>query len=244
MNSERRSRSCWARWKKCSPCAASCRRPARNWRQSTHRNGLRLQKLVNTLLDFSRIEAGRMEPSIRSHRSGEADRGAGVDLPFGRGEGRAGTHGGLPAARRAGLRGPRDVGEGGAQPALQRLQVHVRRHGSRCGCEAEGGTREAFRRGYRHRHSGARTAAPVSSASTGWKGSAGKNAGRHRHRPGAGGRTGQTARWNGGGVEHGGAGKHLHGVDSVGNRGAAPGARADGGSRCLPRPMWRRRRTR
>ena len=26
-----------------------------------HRNGLRLQKLVNTLLDFSRIEAGRIE---------------------------------------------------------------------------------------------------------------------------------------------------------------------------------------
>ena len=26
----------------------------------THRNGLRLQKLVNTLLDFSRIEAGRL----------------------------------------------------------------------------------------------------------------------------------------------------------------------------------------
>ena len=30
-----------------------------------HRNGLRLQKLVNTLLDFSRIEAGRVQASFQ-----------------------------------------------------------------------------------------------------------------------------------------------------------------------------------
>lgn len=31
--------------------------------EAVHRNGLRLGKLVNTLLDFSRIEAGRMQAS-------------------------------------------------------------------------------------------------------------------------------------------------------------------------------------
>ena len=35
--------------------------PARQELEVLHRNGLRLAKLVNTLLDFSRIEAGRME---------------------------------------------------------------------------------------------------------------------------------------------------------------------------------------
>ena len=34
------------------------------WLELAHRNGLRLLKLVNTLLDFSRIEAGRVEASF------------------------------------------------------------------------------------------------------------------------------------------------------------------------------------
>ncbi len=47
----------------------------RNLLDLVHRNGLRLQKLVNTLLDFSRIEAGRMqatyEPTDLAHYTKE-----------------------------------------------------------------------------------------------------------------------------------------------------------------------------
>jgi signal transduction histidine kinase/DNA-binding response OmpR family regulator len=38
--------------------------------QTTYRNALRLLKLVNTLLDFSRIEAGRMQPSFEPTDAG------------------------------------------------------------------------------------------------------------------------------------------------------------------------------
>jgi len=36
---------------------------ARELLKMAHRNGLRLEKLVNTLLDFARIEAGRVQAS-------------------------------------------------------------------------------------------------------------------------------------------------------------------------------------
>jgi signal transduction histidine kinase/CheY-like chemotaxis protein len=38
----------------------------RDWLQLLHRNAMRLQKLVNTLLDFSRIEAGRVRASFEA----------------------------------------------------------------------------------------------------------------------------------------------------------------------------------
>ena len=91
------------------------------------RNGLRLGRLVNTLLDFSRLEAGRMQASYRTGRPRAGDRRAGQRLPLRRGPGRPGLRGRLPAAARAGLPRPRHVGEGGAEPAQQRAQVHLRR---------------------------------------------------------------------------------------------------------------------
>ena len=44
---------------------------------------LRLLKLVNTLLDFSRIEAGRVQAHVRARRPRAADRGPGQHLPLG-----------------------------------------------------------------------------------------------------------------------------------------------------------------
>ncbi len=97
---------------------------------TVNRNALRLLKLVNTLLEFSRIEAGRAdanyEPtdlaSFTSELAG-AFRSAieSAQLTF---DGR------LRAAGRSGERRPIDVGEDRLQPPLERAQVHVRRNDS------------------------------------------------------------------------------------------------------------------
>ena len=66
-----------------------------------------------------------------------------------------------PPLRRAGLRRPRDVGEDRHEPALQRVEVHVRgrRHGARC--EPIDGAARADGHRHRHRHRAGRPGAPV-----------------------------------------------------------------------------------
>src|ERR1017187_11023039 len=63
MNSELRSRSCWARWKNYSQRAAGFLPSTRNWCRWHTAMACACQKLVNGLLDFSRIEAGRVQAS-------------------------------------------------------------------------------------------------------------------------------------------------------------------------------------
>ncbi len=116
-----------------------------------HRNGLRLLRLVNGLLDFSRVEAGRARAAFRL-----------TDLPRFHCRTRRNfrslcEQAGLtltvdcPHPRRARAARSGDVGEGGAQPPFQRLQVHARRKDHRAN-RAGGRVRRAHRRRHRHRH--------------------------------------------------------------------------------------------
>ncbi len=105
--------------------------------EMVYRNALRLLRLVNTLLDFARIEAARMEAVYEptdlaavttdlaaSFRS--AIERAGMQLIVD-----------CRAPARAHLCRPRDVGEDRAQSPLQRVQVHL--CGRDCGVAAVAG---------------------------------------------------------------------------------------------------------
>ena len=149
-----------------------------------NRNGLRLLRLVNTLLDFSRIEAGRVRAVLPADRPRRLHRRPRQRLPCRPCE-RAGLRlvGGLPAAGRAGVRGPGDVGEGRPQPALQRLQVHLRGRDRRlaaagragppnCGCGTPARASPPRRcPGCSSGSTGSRThgAGPTRAAASGWR---------------------------------------------------------------------------
>ena len=96
---------------------------------AVRRNGLRLLKLVNTLLDFSRMEAGRVQASYQPTDL------AGFTTEIASAFDSAMDNAGLrfsvavPATRGAGVRGSRHVGEDCPESSLQRLEVHVRGRG-------------------------------------------------------------------------------------------------------------------
>ncbi len=66
--------------------------------ETVHRNERRLLKLVNTLLDFSRIEAGRVNATLRADGSRRADHRSRQRLPVGDGARRTAADRRLPAA--------------------------------------------------------------------------------------------------------------------------------------------------
>ena len=109
--------------------------------RSSHRNALRLlqagEHAAGLLPARGRPDATRASSpptsprSPRSWPASSARRASGPACDF---------DGGLPAAGRAGVRRPGDVGEGRPQPALQRLQVHLRRRRSPSRCAGDGGT--------------------------------------------------------------------------------------------------------
>jgi hypothetical protein len=84
---------------------------ARGELELIHRNGLRLeagQHAAGLLAHSGRPNAG----SVRARRPALRHRRTGQRLPVGDRAGGPDVHRGLPAARRAGLSGPRDVGKG------------------------------------------------------------------------------------------------------------------------------------
>ena len=158
-------------------------RRQRSQLEVVNRNGLRLLRLVNTLLDFSRIEAGRVRAVYEPTDLAAFTADLASNFRSAVREGRAATVGGLPAAGRAGVRGPGDVGEGRPQPPLQRLQVHLRRRDRRlpaagramppnCGCGTPARASPPRRcPGCSSASTGSRThgAAPTKAAASAWR---------------------------------------------------------------------------
>ncbi len=156
------------------------------------RNVLRLQRLVNALLEFSRLEAGRANAVFRPIDLARhtRDLAGSFRAAFERAGVRA--RGRDPGPRHAGLRRQRDVGADRPQPPLQRAEVHLRGEGG--GLAADRGTAGgAPRPGHRDRHPRGRAAAGLRAVPP-RGGRPGPDPGGLGHRAGAGQRSGPAAR--------------------------------------------------
>jgi hypothetical protein len=110
----------------CARRGHPCRRDQRERLEIAHRNALRLLRLVNSLLDFSRIEAGRVEASYRP--TDLAALTADLASSFRSATDKAGfvLIVDTPPSSPAGLCRSGHVGEDRPQSAFERLQVHLR----------------------------------------------------------------------------------------------------------------------
>ena len=183
----------------------SAHRPGEDveWMRVVHRNGLRLLRLVNTLLDFSRLEAGRAQAVFRptdlsaltaelaSNFRAATDK-AGLVLTVD-----------CPSLGEDRLHRFRQLGEDRPQPPVQCVQVHPSGP-DRCFTAAGGPHRGIVRARYRHRHSRGRNSPPVRALPPRRQRRRTQPRGQ-RHRPVAGQGTGRAARRNGTGGERLGA---------------------------------------
>jgi signal transduction histidine kinase len=118
-----------------------------------HRNALRLLKLVNMLLDFSRIEAGRVQASYQPTDLAAFTTELASNFRSAMDKGRAHVRHRLPASRSVRLCRPGHVGEARPQSPLQCVQVHLQRRDR--GRAAIGG-RRGRALGARHRRGDSR----------------------------------------------------------------------------------------
>ncbi len=110
---------------------------AKSQLELVNRNGSRLLRLVNTLLDFSRIEAGRMQAIYQRTDLAAFTVELAQRVSLGDGQSRAPTRTGLSEDRGTSLCRSWHVGKDCPQSDLQRIQIHLRRGD----CDSPGGSR-------------------------------------------------------------------------------------------------------
>ena len=236
-SSARRSRCCSARWRRRWPRGAPTpRRTCASSSTVAHRNALRLLKLVNTLLDFSRIEAGRVEAAYEPADLAVVHRGARRARSARRSSAPASRSGWTARRSRSRSYVDRDMWEKIVLNLLSNAfkftfdgEIAV----SVCAVRGDAFVLDGAR--HRRRHPGRRAAPPLRAVPS--------RAGRpradprgHRHRAGAGAGARPAPRRQGRGRERGGRGHEVHGLDSGGHGPPAAGPHRGRGRSASP---WR-----